>query len=302
MDDKVLKRLYVEETLKKRKYIGYRLDIALLKLIITIIIFALLYYYSKNMIFSIIVGIQIFLILTLLNKLKINKKIKVGKDKLLQRIKLNKFKNKIFYSNYNDIENFIMLYLNQYRYKNIKKIRKYSYSAIKDGELINIYIMKFFEDAIIEKADIRNLLTVMLDRKASKNLLFILNDLSEEAKELLEKYNDKLNIQTICLDDIYKFADESSLLSETYEYKDIEGLEKKINRKTKDILKNVFINKKLIIYIIAAIMFYAIHKTIFPNQLGIYISYYFIILACINVVYRLYLLYTRINENKKQTN
>lgn len=302
MDEKVLKRLYIEETLKTRKYIGYRLDIALLKSIVTIIIFAFLYYYSKNIIFSIIVGVQVFLILTLLNKLKINKKIKIGKDKLLQRIKLKKFKNKIFYSDYKDIESFIMLYLNQYRYKNIKKVKKYSYRAIKDSEAINIYIMKFFEDAIIEKADIRNLLTVMLDRKSNKNLLFILNDLSEEAKELLEKYNDKLNIQTVLLDDIYKFADESLLLSEEYEYKDIEGLERKINRKTKDIVKNVFINKKLIIYIIAAIMFYAIHKTIFPNQLGIYISYYFIILACINAVYRLYVLYTRINENKKQTN
>lgn len=302
MDEKVLKKLYIEETLKTRKYIGYRLDIALLKSIVTIIIFAFVYYYSKNIIFSLIVGFQIFLLLTLLNKVRINRKLKVGKDKLLQRIKLKKFKNKIFYSDYNDIESFILLYLNQYRYKNIKKIRKYSYSAIKDGESTNIYIMKFFEDAIIEKADIRNLLTVMLDRKANRNLLFILNDLSEEANQLLEKYNDKLKIQTIFLNDIYKFADESMLLSEAYEFNDIEGLERKINRKTKDIFKNVFVNKKLIIYIIAAIMFYAIHKTIFPSQLGVYISYYFLILACINVLYRIYTFYTRINENKKQTN
>lgn len=302
MDDKVLKRLYIEETLKTRKYIGYRLDIALLKSIVTIIIFAFLYYYSKNMVFSIIVGIEIFLLLTVLNKLKINKKIKVGKDKLLQRIKLKKFKNKIFYSNYKDIESFIMLYLNQYRYKNIKRIKKCSYRAVKDDEAINIYIMKFFEDAVIEKVDIRNLLAAILDRKTGKNLLFILNDLSEDAKELLDKYSEKLSIQTIRLDDIYKFADESSLLSEAYEYEDIEGLERKINRKNKDILKNVFINKKLIIYVIAAVMFYAVHKTVFPNQLGIYISYYFIALACINAIHRLYVYYTRINENKKQTN
>jgi hypothetical protein len=302
MDEKVLKKLYIEETLKKRKYIGYRLDIALLKSILTIIIFAIVYYYSKNIIFSLIVGFQIFLLFTLLNKVKINRKVKVGKDKLLQRIKLKKFKNKIFYSDYNDIESFIMLYLNQYRYKNIKKTKKYSYSAIKDSESTNIYIMKFFEDAIVEKADIRNLLTVILNRKTNRNLLFILNDMSEEASELLEKHKDKLKIQTICLNDIYKFADESMLLSETYESNDIEDLERKVNRKTKDVFKNVFVNKKLIIYIIAAILFYAIHKTIFPNQLGIYISYYFIILACINVLYRLYVFYTRINENKKQTN
>jgi hypothetical protein len=294
MDEKVLKKLYIEETLKRRKYIGYRLDIALLKSILTIIIFVIVYYYSKNIIFSLIVGFQIFLLFTLLNKVKISRKLKLGKYKLLQRIKLNKFKNKIFYSDYNDIESFIMLYLNQYRYKNIKKTRKYSYSAIKDSESTNIYIMKFFEDAIVEKADIRNLLTVMLNRKANRNLLFILNDLSEEASELLEKYNDKLKIQTICLNEIYKFADESLLLSETYESNDIEGLERNANRNTKDLFKNVFVNKKLIIYIIAAIMFYAIHKTIFPNQLGIYISYYFIVLACINAIYRVYKYFTKV--------
>lgn len=302
MDEKVLKKLYIEQTLKTRKYIGYRLDIAMLKSITTIIIYAFVYYYSKNMIFSVIVGLEVFLILTLINRVKINKKTKLGKDKLLQRIKLRKFKNKIFYSDYHEIESFILLYLNQYRYKNIKKIRKYSYSASKNDELTNIYIMKFFEDAIIEKTDIRNILTIMLDRKAKRNLLFVLNDLSEEASSLLEKYNDKLNIQRICLNDIYSFADGSQLLSEAYEYEDIEGLERKSSKKVSDLFKNVLLNKKMIIYIIAAIMFYALHKTIFPNQLGIYIAYYFMFLALVNLIYKVYVFYSNKNNDIKQTN
>lgn len=303
MDDKVLKRLYIEETLKTRKYIGYRLDIALIKSILTVIIYILLYNYSKSIVFSVVIATQIFLILTLLNKIRIDKKIKTGKNKLLQRIKLKKFKNKIFYSDYSEIESFIMLYLNQYRYKDIKKIRKYSYSAIKDGEATNIFIMKYFEEATIEKVDIRNILKLIFDKKANRNLLFILNDMSDDARELLEKYIERLNIQTVYLEDIYKFADDSLLLSEEYEYKDIEGLERRISKKTKDLVKNVFINKKLILYMLAAIMFYMLHKTIFPSQFGIYISYYFIFLACINAIYSLYLFFfTRINKNKKQTN
>ncbi len=302
MDEKVLKKLYIEETLKTRKYIGYRLDIAMLKTIITIIVYVLVYYYSKNTIFSVVIGFEVFSILTLINRIKINKKTTLGKDKLLQRIKLKKFKNKIFYSDYNEIENFILLYLNQYRYKNIRKIRKYSYSAIKDDEATNIYIMKFVEDAIIEKTDIRNMLTIMLERKAKRNLLFLLNDLSEDANCLLEKYNDKLNIKKIYLNDIYSFANNSQLLSEAYEYEDIEGLGRRSSRKASDLIKNVLLNKKMIIYIIAAIMFYTVHKTIFPNQLGIYIAYYFMFLALINLIYRIYAFYSKRNDDIKQTN
>lgn len=302
MDERVLKKLYIEETLKTRKYIGYRLDIALIKIIITGIVFVVSYFYSKDMTFSIIVASQVFLILTLFNKVKINRKIKVGKGKLLQRIKLKRFKNKIYYSDYNNIENFIMLYLNQYRYKDIKRLKKYRYSAIKDNEEVAIYIMKFCEDSIIEKLDIRNLLTAIVDKKNSRNLILTLNDLSEDASELLEKFKDKFNIQTLSLDDVYKFADENLLLSDTYEYKDIESLEKKISRNRKEIFKNIFINKKLIIYVIAAVLFYTVHKTIFQNELGVYIAYYFIILACINAVYRIYTSYTRQKESKRQTN
>lgn len=302
MDERVLKKLYIEETLKTRKYIGYRLDIALIKIIITGIVFVVSYFYSKDMAFSIIVASQVFLILTLFNKVKINRKIKVGKGKLLQRIKLKRFKNKIYYSDYNNIENFIMLYLNQYRYKDIKRLKKYRYSAIKDNEEVAIYIMKFCEDSIIEKLDIRNLLTAIVDKKNSRNLILTLNDLSEDASELLEKFKDRFNIQTLSLDDVYKFADENLLLSDTYEYKDIESLEKKISRNRKEIFKNIFINKKLIIYVIAAVLFYTVHKTIFQNELGVYIAYYFIILACINAVYRIYTSYTRQKESKRQTN
>ena len=293
MNDKVLKKLYVEETLKTRKYIGYRLDIALIKLIITAIILTALYLYSNDLIFSMIAGLQVFVILTLFNKIRIDKKIKIGKEKLSQRIKIKKFKNKIFYSDYNELESFIMFYLNQYRYKDTKKIKKYCYSAVKDNETVFVHIMKFYEDASIEKIDIRNLLTSIIDKKYNKNLLITLNDLSEEAKELIENFKDKLNIQILGFDDLYKFADGCSLLSEVYEYNDIENLDKKIHKKTRDILGNIFINKKLIIYLLAAGMFYVMHKIVFQNQLGLYISYYFVILAGINALYRVYVIYTK---------
>ncbi len=77
MDDKFLKRLYIEETLKTRKYMGFRLDIALVKTILTMIVLTALYLYTNDLIFSIIIGLQLFLILTLLNKVTVDKKLKL---------------------------------------------------------------------------------------------------------------------------------------------------------------------------------------------------------------------------------
>ncbi len=288
MDDKFLKRLYIEETLKTRKYMGFRLDIALVKTILTMIVLTALYLYTNDLIFSIIIGLQLFLILTLLNKVTIDKKIKIGKEKLSQRIKKEKFKKKIFYSDYNEFENFIMLYLNQYRYKDIRKIKEYCYSAVKNGETVYVYLMKFYEDTCIEKIDIRNLLTMLIDERAKNSIVITLNDLSEEAKEMFEKYKDKISVELINLDDLYSFADKNSLLSEAYEYKDIENLDKKVHKKTSDIIGNIFINKKVIIYLLAAVLFYAMHRIVFQSQMGLYISYYFIILSAINIAYNLY--------------
>jgi len=288
MDDKFLKRLYIEETLKTRKYMGYRLDIALVKTIITMVVITALYLYTNDLIFSIIIGLQLFFILTLLNKITIDKKIKIGKEKLSQRIKKEKFKKKIFYSDYNEFENFIMLYLNQYRYKDIHKIKEYCYSTVKNGETVYVYLMKYYEDTCIEKIDIRNLLTMLINERANKSIVITLNDLSEEAKEMFEKYKDKISVELINLDDLYGFADKNSLLSEAYEYKDIENLDKKVHKKTSDIIGNIFINKKVIVYLLAAVLFYAMHRIVFQSQMGLYISYYFIILSVINITYNLY--------------
>ena len=293
MDDKILKKLYIEETLKTRRYMGFRLDIALIKSIITMIILTILYLYTEDIVFSIIVGLQVFLILTLLNKMTIDKKIKVGREKLSQRIKKDKFKNKIFYSDYNEFENYIMLYLNQYRYKDIQKIRDYYYSSVKNGEVVYIHLIKFYEDACVEKIDIRNLLTVLMTEKNSKSVIIAINDLSEEAKEMLEKFKSKISFELINFDDLYNFADKNSLLSEAYEYKDIENLDKKIHKKTSDIIGNIFINKKVIIYLLASALFYAMYRFILHNKLGLYISYYFIILTVINVSYNIYKTYAK---------
>ena len=299
MDDKFLKRLYIEETLKTRKYMGFRLDIALVKSIITMVILTILYLYTNDLIFSIIVGLQVFLILTLLNKMTIDKKIKIGKEKLSQRIKKEKFKKKVYYSDYAEFENFIMLYLNQYRYKDIQKIKEYSYSAVKNGETVYVYLIKFYEGTCVEKIDIRNLLTVIINEKIKKSIVITMNELSDDAKEMFERFKNKINIELISFDDLYNFADKNSLLSEAYEYKDIENLDKKIHKKTSDIIGNIFINKKTIIYLLASVLFYAMHRFILQNQLGLYISYYFIILASINIVYNLYKSYAKKKiENK----
>lgn len=299
MDDKFLKRLYIEETLKTRKYMGFRLDIALVKSIITMVILTILYLYTNDLIFSIILGLQVFLILTLLNKMTIDKKIKIGKEKLSQRIKKEKFKKKVYYSDYAEFENFIMLYLNQYRYKDIQKIREYSYGAVKNGETVYVYLIKFYEGTCVEKIDIRNLLTVLINEKIKKSIVITTNELSDDAKEMFEKFKSKINIELINFDDLYNFADKNSLLSEAYEYKDIENLDRKIHKKTSDIIGNIFINKKIIIYLLASVLFYVMHRFVLQNQLGLYISYYFIILASINIVYNLYKSYAKKKiENK----
>lgn len=287
-DNKILKKMYIEETLKTRKYLGFRLDIALLKIIIIAIVSSVIYTITNDLKFMVVISIQLFMILTLINKIVIDKKIQAGKKLLSEKVKFEKFKNKIFTVSYNEFENFIMLYLNQYRYKCVKKMKNYVYSAINENQDIIINLFRYYENANIEKIDLRNSLGYAINKKAKKLVIITVNELSKEAEELINDMKDILDIEIISLNFLYNFADNNNLLSINYDDYDFSYVKKNLYKNKISPINNIVIGKKSIIYVISAILFYILDKIFIYNSLIIYISYYFMFLAVINIGYNFF--------------
>ncbi|QSX06170.1 hypothetical protein JYG23_01510 [Sedimentibacter sp. zth1] len=282
------KKIYIDETLNKRKYLGYRLDIVLIKFIIITFIALVVYVNTGDFLFTSIIIIQVFCIITLINKIIIDKKASRGKVKFLKRIKKDKFKKKIFSSKYSEIESFIFLYLNQNRYYHLKKTKNYCYKALKNDETILINVVKFYQDALIEKIDLRNYITNALNVNIDKLILITINDFSEEASKMLEKSEEVIKLEIINFEDLYEFADTNLLLSSSYEIISNEDICTNTKVKTSEIFNNIFNSEKIKIYLIASVTFYIIHKILLINKIGVYISYYFLFLTFINIVYNVY--------------
>ena len=105
--------------------------------------------------------------------------------------------------------------------------------------------------------------------------------LSKDAAELIEKFKDKFEITIIDIEGMYNLADKYNMLPDESFY-----FKKLCEEKTvaKDFKENI-LNIKVYLYIAASIFFYMTSVWMPENKLVIYISYYFIILTTINILY-----------------
>lgn len=280
-------RIFVEETIGTGKYFSYRADLILYKVLFSIFIYILIYMITSELFISIIMSLQVLLILTLVNKLNIDKKNKEGRERLLNKVKRDFFKKKLISMDTISFERLIGFYFNKQEYSNYKKIGRYTFSATKSGVISFIRIFKMFDKADLEKIDIRNFISFICNNNAASGYIVTINTINEETMKLIENVNDDLTIKIINIDMLFDFAKKNNLLPENqYFYNQIyeESIKVK-NTKIKAIKNNPIDSKKIIIYIIAAIFFYIISKVMPYNSLSIYICLYFIILTIVNAAY-----------------
>jgi len=286
-ETKKTKKIFVEETIGTRKYFSYRADLMLYKAVLCIFIFLLIYIMTSELVISTLISFQVLLIFTLINKINLERKEKEGREILLTKTKKLYVKKKL-----NDIdiirfEKLIKFFLEKQGYLNFKKIEKSIYSIDKSDETFYIKIFKLFDGAEVEKIDIRNFITVLGQNKAKNGFLVTTNEISEETNKFIEKLNVDIHLTVINADSLYELAEKYKLLPDNnfFYNKIYEKKAKNSNIKMKIIKNNALSNKKIVIYIFAAIFFYIISIIMPYNNLSQYISYYFIILTIVSTLY-----------------
>jgi len=286
-ETKKAKKIFVEETIGTRKYFSYRTDLMLYKSVLCISIFLSIYMITSELFISILISFQVLLIFTLINKINLERKEKEGREILLTKTKKLYVKKKL-----NDIdiirfEKLIKFFLEKQGYLNFKKIEKSIYSIDKSDETFYIKIFKLFDGAEVEKIDIRNFITVLGQNKAKNGFLVTTNEISEETNKFIEKLNVDIHLTVINADSLYELAEKYKLLPDNnfFYNKIYEKKAKNSNIKLKIIKNNALSNKKIVIYIFAAIFFYIISIIMPYNNLSQYISYYFIILTIVSTLY-----------------
>lgn len=292
---KKIRKLFIEATLGSKKYFSYRTDVMLIKVFISSIFLFVMYLTTFDLIFSLIIAAEAFAIFTLINKLILERKEKEGKKILLNKVKLEYFYKKIINEmSMEDYENFIKFLLEKEGYSNFKKIAKYCY-IVNKNELYCVKSFKLHENAEVEKLDIRSYLTVMTENKIKKGILITINEISDEAKKLLENIKN-IEIEIIDRKKLYDYAEKNNILpEEKFFYDKLLDEKNEIFKKTK-IYKNTFNSKKILIYIFASILFFALSKIMPYNSMYTTISWYFIILAIISLSYSLFVKFNNHNS------
>lgn len=292
---KTIRRSFVEETIGTRKYFSYRADLMLYKIILCTLILLTIYMLTSKLIFSIFVALQVFFIFTLVNKLNLERKEKEGKKILIKKIKTEYFIKKLNDIEITGFENLINYFFIKQGYSNYKKIGKHTYSAHMNGETSYIKIFKLFNGAEVEKIDVRSFISLISQDNIKSGFLVTNNKISEDANRLIEKINENIKISIIDTNKLFDLTEEFKLLPDNkYFYNKIYAEKAKKKNKTV-ILNNTLNNKKIVIYILAATLFYITSRLTPYNSLASIISYYFVLLAIISVVYNLYL---KFNPNK----
>ncbi|MDD2494917.1 MAG: restriction endonuclease [Tissierellia bacterium] len=283
------RKVYVEETIGSRNYFSFSADLFLYKLVICIVVYLIIFYITSELFISIVFSLQILLIFTLINKLIIERKENEGKQLLLLKFKKDYFFKKINEMDILEFEKFIKYYFEKQGYKNFKKAGKHLYLINKHDADCYVKIYKFHEGAEIEKTDVRNFISIINNSTIKNGIIVTTNNLSNDAKNNIEKL--KLNLNIINIDKLYEFANKNKYLPEdNYFYKQIHDSKiRKDVKKYKVLKNNIFNTKKIIIYIASSIFFYIMSEFMPNNNLTIYISYYFIVLTIISALYFLLL-------------
>lgn len=282
--DNNLRKTFVKEALGNRNYLSYRTDLALFKTLISFAVFILIYFIYIDLILSLLIASLVFAILTLFNKINVDIKNEKGRELLFNKVKKNYFSSKIEEINLNDFEMLIKLLFKNEGYNNIIKKGRSLYLAEKEGYIKCIKIFKLYDGIEVEKLDIRSLLTFMGHSGIKKSFLVTTSNLSEEAEKLLEKFKDKFEINIIDIEGMFNLAQKYNMLPEdSFYYKKLYEEKRTISKK--DVKNNMLNIKKLALYIPAAAFFYIFSVWMPENKLVIYISYYFIVLSIVNILY-----------------
>lgn len=294
--DNKVRKTYVKEALGNRNYLSYRTDLMLLKILVSFVVFIATYFIYFDLILSLLLASLVFFVFTLVNKINVDKKNERGKNMLMKKVKEEYFSSKIEEINQNDFEMLIKLFFNNEGYNNIFKKGRSLYLAEKEGYITCIKIFKLYDGIEVEKLDIRSLLTFMRNSNIRNGFLVTTSSLSEDAAKLIEKFKDRFEITVIDIEGMYSLADKYNMLpDESFYYKRLN--EEKVITKN-DFKKNVLNIRKVYLYIAASIFFYMSSVWMPENQLVIYISYFFIVLTIINI---LYFSVTKYNMNKQNS-
>ncbi|NLJ57822.1 MAG: restriction endonuclease [Tissierellia bacterium] len=297
--DKKLKKAFVKEALGNKNYLSYRTDLMLFKVMISVFVFLASYFIYLDFIMSVLAGSLVFSIVTLINKLNVDGKNKEGEKLLLKKTKRNYFLSKIEEINTDDFELLIRFFFHKEGYRNIIKKGRGLYLAEKEGYITCIKIFKLYDGTEVEKLDIRSLLTYLVQGNIRKGYLVSTVSLSEEAENLLKKFNDKFEITIIDIDGLYSLADKHNMLPDDSFYYNKIYMERDNKEKdhVKEVKENILNKNKLSLYLPAALFFYISSIFLPENNMILYISYYFIILSIISGIYFLKNKYKR-KENQ----
>lgn len=283
------RRIFVAETIGTRKYLSYRVDLILYKIILCTIIFIIIYILTSKFIFSLFISLQVFLIFTLINKLNVERKEKEGKKIIINKIKKEYIKKKLDSAEITRFENLIKYFFEKQEYINCKRIGKHMFSVEMKGEIFYIKVFKLFDEAEVEKIDVRSFASFINGKNTKNGFLVTNNVVSEDANKFIDKINKNMNISIVDADKLYDLIVKYNLLPPDDFFYDKINTEKARSENRNIIKNNALSNKKIIIYLVAAIFFYMTSKITPYNNLQIYISYYFVILTIISVIYCFYL-------------
>jgi hypothetical protein len=157
------------------------------------------------------------------------------------------------------------------------------YLAEKEGYICCIKIFKLFDGTEVEKIDVRSLLTFMGNSGIRKGFLVATSGLSEDAAKLIDKFKDKFEITIIDIEGLYSLAEKNKILPEEAFFHKMLNDKKTISKK--ELKENVLDIRKVYLYIAASVFFYMSSVWMPENRLVIDISYFFIIMAIINIIY-----------------
>ncbi|MDW5298591.1 MAG: restriction endonuclease [Sedimentibacter sp.] len=280
-----INKIFIKEALGTRNYLSYRTDLMLYKIILSIIVFLVIYLLFVDFILAILISVQVFVVFTLMNKLNISRKKEEGEEKIISRTKMEYLKNKLNEMNNKDFEMLTGFLLEKEGWNNFANKGRHMYLAENKGIIYCIKIFKLNEEIEVEKLDLRNMISYMSQNNIRKGLLVYTSLLSEDANTILEKFKDKLEINLIDLNSFLKLMEKNNILPDNrYFYNKILDGKNMEGNKTK-VKNNVFDKKKTLIYVLAAIFFYILSKILQGNYITKYTFYYFAILAVISISY-----------------
>ena len=283
--DKNLRKVFVKEALGSRKYLSYRTDLILYKILLCVIVLTAFYFMTDDLLMSLLVAVEVFAIFTLINKMNTDRKSSEGREKLIYRRKMEYFRKKLEEINQDDFELLIGYLFEKEGWKNYVKKGRHMYLAEKQGIIHCIKIFKMFEEIELEKVDVRSMIEFMGQNSIRTGHLIYTGALSESAAELLEKFKDKLEINLINIDELYKIVGKYNMLPEDDSFLNKIYEEKYLPDSKEEIKKNIFGNKKIIVYVFAALFFYITSRIMQDSFISRYIFYYFVVLSLISIVY-----------------